>query len=1260
MNKLFKKIAGLSLGLVMAIGVGVAVGSKEAKVARAVDLSATFNSTKTTNISATEGNITSDIENLSSSIFTVMYYKNGASNDFYIKQNDFRMYATKQTYKGNYFTVSCTSSYTIKSIAFGGTTALTTVNVFKGAVTVSSNQVTGTSVTASSGSYAINDTQFTIYNNNKNVASNTQVRFGSITITYESSGGTSYNYSITYNGNGNTGGTVPSAQSGSGTSVTISNTVLTKAGFTHDGWAESTSGAVVYTLGQVVTLSGNLTKALYAHWTAQTYSVTYNGNGNTSGNVPTDATAYAYNASVTVSGANTLAKTDCTFNGWNTKADGTGTPYAANATFNITENVTLYAQWNEVVQSYAWQKVTSTSEFVNGTHILITQGSYYLSVSTTADTTPRLASLTLSKNLPTLTANKTECFTVSGSGDSIKLVKATDNAKWLITGSSNNAARINTGTTGQYWTISSAGTNEFYLQSNSGSRYLSRYGTTDFRSYTSSSQSGAYANLTLYKLVAGSTDPEITDVSLSGSPAASATIGGGNSWTMSATVTAINDPSTTLSRNVNWTVSPSGAVTFSKTTSASEEEIIVTAVNTANSNVVITASSAATGFTTVHGDSNSFNIIKSYVVSNVTLSATTAGGPTYDAAGASSFVVGFTTAVIYSGDAGTSKVNITVSPSAGVSGYGDNVTAGAFNLTFTKSGTYSVTSTSVENNTKYQTVSVTINNIVVPGYEKATSASALRNNAKLVIGSSAKGVLMKNAAASAAIGNTSYTVSDDFIPEEELPNDAVEFTLHTSNEYWELTTVISSTTYYLEYDETKQSSGNSASYASASSNLTKWSITFANTGDVNLVPSTADSRSLRCNTSNSNFACYAGTQATVQMYIKIDTSPYFSINETTLYLGPRGTSTLTLTAHNGASDTITWASSDTDIATVSPSSGLSTIVTGVAEGDITITATFTKAEFDTISVAVHVIPLDTYVNIGVTTFTKVTSTPAGGWAGTYLLVDETASEIFDGSASPLVADATKSVTISSSSITATNSMIASSFNIKASTNGYTLKSNSNHYVGNRSTTNGISTSVGVEYEVSIGSDGTVTALLEDGTSSETTLRHNASAQNNIWRFYTGSTGNDVALYKADGEMRAISNTLTDFYDAVKANEYLVCHASGTGSKIDFDGIVDCTGDLTSQDYDTLKRMSAKSAEDNGNYLEDLISDYDYLVQFKGQTDIFGRFDEGGAMYGHSIVRNNLKLISKNASTTIVIIVISTVSLAAVGGYFFFRKKKEDK
>jgi len=63
--------------------------------------------------------------------------------------------------------------------------------------------------------------------------------------------------------------------------------------------------------------------------------VTYNGNGNTGGTVPVDASSpYAQGATVTVLG-NTggLAREGFTFNGWNTAADESGTSYAPGAEF---------------------------------------------------------------------------------------------------------------------------------------------------------------------------------------------------------------------------------------------------------------------------------------------------------------------------------------------------------------------------------------------------------------------------------------------------------------------------------------------------------------------------------------------------------------------------------------------------------------------------------------------------------------------------------------------------------------------------------------------------------------------------------------------------------------------------------------------------------------------------------------------------------------------------------------------------------------
>lgn len=78
-------------------------------------------------------------------------------------------------------------------------------------------------------------------------------------------------------------------------------------------------------------------------------SVKYDKGTAASGTAPTDSSSpYSYGDTVTVLGnTGTLVgptgKT--TFDGWNTKADGTGTAYSASDTFEIKGDVTLYAQF---------------------------------------------------------------------------------------------------------------------------------------------------------------------------------------------------------------------------------------------------------------------------------------------------------------------------------------------------------------------------------------------------------------------------------------------------------------------------------------------------------------------------------------------------------------------------------------------------------------------------------------------------------------------------------------------------------------------------------------------------------------------------------------------------------------------------------------------------------------------------------------------------------------------------------------------------
>lgn len=135
----------------------------------------------------------------------------------------------------------------------------------------------------------------------------------------------------------------------------------TKAGNTLSGYYTETSGGtkIINANGTLVTGVAGYTDGsgnwkhdgdvkLYAQWeAAATYSVTYDANlTGFTGSVPTDATAYAEGASVTVADKGTLAKDGYTFLGWSTALGYQSTYYTADQTFTMgTANVTLYAQW---------------------------------------------------------------------------------------------------------------------------------------------------------------------------------------------------------------------------------------------------------------------------------------------------------------------------------------------------------------------------------------------------------------------------------------------------------------------------------------------------------------------------------------------------------------------------------------------------------------------------------------------------------------------------------------------------------------------------------------------------------------------------------------------------------------------------------------------------------------------------------------------------------------------------------------------------
>ncbi|MBN1575647.1 MAG: InlB B-repeat-containing protein [Chitinispirillaceae bacterium] len=157
-------------------------------------------------------------------------------------------------------------------------------------------------------------------------------------------------FTVTYNGNGNTGGTVPfdAGEYEAGATVTVkANTGnLVKTGTNFAGWNTTDDGSgTAYAVGATLRIRFDTT--LYARWTIKKYTVTYLGNNQSSGSAPVDATPHDSNSTVTLLGnTGNLARTGYNFDGWNTANDGSGTSYTAGGSLAaIKANVTLYAKW---------------------------------------------------------------------------------------------------------------------------------------------------------------------------------------------------------------------------------------------------------------------------------------------------------------------------------------------------------------------------------------------------------------------------------------------------------------------------------------------------------------------------------------------------------------------------------------------------------------------------------------------------------------------------------------------------------------------------------------------------------------------------------------------------------------------------------------------------------------------------------------------------------------------------------------------------
>ena len=191
-------------------------------------------------------------------------------------------------------------------------------------------------------------------------------------------------YTVTLNKNGGSGGT-NSVEATKGSAMPTLSSLPTRAGYTFAGYYSATSGGTKYynangTSAKNFDKDANTT--LYAQWTANQYTVTYNANG---GSVSPAKFTYKTNKNTTTSTAQnfTLAtptRTGYTFGGWTTSKSGTSISNKTALTINGNTygDFTVTASWSVVPYTISYNLDGGTVSGTNPTQYNIETATFSL------------------------------------------------------------------------------------------------------------------------------------------------------------------------------------------------------------------------------------------------------------------------------------------------------------------------------------------------------------------------------------------------------------------------------------------------------------------------------------------------------------------------------------------------------------------------------------------------------------------------------------------------------------------------------------------------------------------------------------------------------------------------------------------------------------------------------------------------------------------------------------------------------------------
>ena len=164
-------------------------------------------------------------------------------------------------------------------------------------------------------------------------------------------------YTVLYDANNATGGTVPASQTKIHDEILILATNsgnLYRTGYAFRNWNTAANRTGIYYAGGDK-YSGNADLTLYAQWNPNDYIVTYDGNGSTSGSTADSLHFYDIAKSLTPNG---FSRTGYTFAGWSTTSDNEAVygdrQLVSNLTTTNGAKVMLYAKWRLATYSVTY------------------------------------------------------------------------------------------------------------------------------------------------------------------------------------------------------------------------------------------------------------------------------------------------------------------------------------------------------------------------------------------------------------------------------------------------------------------------------------------------------------------------------------------------------------------------------------------------------------------------------------------------------------------------------------------------------------------------------------------------------------------------------------------------------------------------------------------------------------------------------------------------------------------------------------------